>query len=74
MYEKLRKVRIESKIPLNEILSTLDLKVPSAYYRKETGMIKFSLEEAKKLADLFKKPIEEIFFEHEVSITETQSA
>lgn len=44
---------------------------PANYCKKENGIIKFSLVEAKKLADFFKKNIEEIFFAEEVSKIDT---
>lgn len=40
------------------------------YSKKENGMVKFSLDEAKKISLYFHKPIEEIFFANEVSKNE----
>ena len=37
------------------------------YYKKETGSVPFTLEEGKIIADIFNMPIEEIFFENELS-------
>ena len=42
------------------------------YGRKENGTIKFSLNEAYKIAKYFNKPIEVIFYDHEVSKNETK--
>lgn len=39
----------------------LGLKTAAAYYKKESGTINFSLEEAKKIAEHLEMPIEEIF-------------
>lgn len=44
---------------------------PATYCKKENGAIKFSLPEAKKLADFFNTTIEAIFFTNEVSEIET---
>lgn len=41
------------------------------YSKKENGNVKFSLDEARKIATYFHKPIEEIFFVDEVSKNET---
>lgn len=41
------------------------------YSKKENGYVKFSLNEARKIAEHFHKPIEDIFFEEEVSKIET---
>lgn len=41
------------------------------YSKKENGQVKFSLHEAKKIAEHFKEPIEVIFFADEVSKKET---
>lgn len=37
------------------------------YSKKENGIVRFSLIEAKLLSDFFSLPIEEIFFEEKVS-------
>lgn len=44
---------------------------PANYSKKENGIIKFSLPEAKKLADFFHTTIEALFFENEVSKIDT---
>lgn len=41
------------------------------YFKKESGSVKFSLDEAKKISNFLNKSIEEIFFADEVSKTET---
>ncbi len=41
------------------------------YSKKENGVVKWALSEAKIIADFFSKSIEEIFFDSEVSKTET---
>lgn len=67
MFEKLRKMRKDKDIKVKDICKVLDLETESAYYKKETGSVPFTLEEGKKIADLFKEPIESIFFESELS-------
>lgn len=41
------------------------------YSKKENWNVKFSLEDARKISEHFNKPIEDIFFEDEVSKMET---
>lgn len=67
MFEKLRKIRREKNISAKEIADKLGLKTEGAYYKKETGKVPFTLEEGKLVADLFNMPMEEIFFENELS-------
>ena len=61
MYENLRKLRKEKKIKVSQICEILDLKVDSAYYKKESGRVPIKLEEGLKIAKLFNMSIEEIF-------------
>ena len=44
---------------------------PANYCKKENGTIKYSLPEAKIIADHFGKTIEEVFFAEEVSKIDT---
>ncbi len=71
MHEKLRFIRNKSKVPAKEMADLLNLKTEAAYYKKESGHIKFSLSEAKKISEKFGMPIEEIFFDNEVSLMDT---
>lgn len=48
----------------------LGISVPN-YCKKESGSVKWSLEEAGKLSDFFGKTIEDIFFENKVSKNDT---
>lgn len=68
-YQKVRQIRIEKEIPLKEIISMLNLETPQAYYKKELGMIRFSLEDAAKISKLFGMQIEEIFLSNGVPET-----
>lgn len=72
MFEKLREIRNRKNISALEMARILGLKTPAAYYKKENGTIKFSLEEADKIAKFLGLPIEVIFFKNEVSETETE--
>ena len=67
MYENLRKMRVELNVPVLELSQLLDLKTIAAYYKKENGTVKFSLVEAKKIADRMDKSIEEVFFKDELA-------
>lgn len=67
MFDKLRKIRQKSNIKAKELAEKLGLKTEGAYYKKETGSVPFTLKEGKIIADVFNLPIEEIFFENELS-------
>lgn len=62
MYYTLKALRLEKKITAEEMAIVLGLETKSAYHKKESGKVKFSLNEAKKISDYFNKPVEEIFF------------
>lgn len=63
MYTKLRELRVSQNISGEELAQILNL-TKATYSKKENGLVKFSLEEAKLIADKFNKKIEEIFFEN----------
>lgn len=67
MFKKLRKIRQEKNIKAKEIAKKMGLKTEGAYYKKETGVVPFTLEEGKIIADIFQMPIEEIFFTNKIS-------
>lgn len=71
MYENLRAIRNKAHIPAKEMADLLGLKTEAAYYKKENGAIRISIEEAKLIADKLDMPIEDIFFSNEVSVMET---
>lgn len=54
-----------------EIAEILEISLGN-YNKKESGKIRFSLIEAKKIADYFETSIEEIFFDNKVSKMETK--
>ena len=67
MFEKLRRLRVERNVSVKTLSDILGLETEAAYYKKETGAIKISLVEGKKIADFFGLPIEENFFPNELS-------
>lgn len=60
-HETIRSMRKSKGISLQEMASLLGLKTASAYYKKETGAIPLTLEEARVLSEYFKKPLEKIY-------------
>lgn len=70
MFEKLKQIRTERDITVEQMAKVLNLETKAAYYKKESGSVKFSLDDAKKVADFLKMPIEDIFFDNEVSCKE----
>ncbi len=61
LYKKLRDLRNQQGIKAKEMAELLGLKTEAAYYKKECGKTRFSLQEAKIIADFFGKKIEDIF-------------
>jgi putative transcriptional regulator len=62
---KLRELREEKGKTQEEMARILDISEPN-YCKKESGQVKVSLLEAKKIADYFGQTIEEIFFANDV--------
>ena len=62
MFNKLRDIRKERKVSAVELANVLGLETKTAYYKKENGTVKFSLEEARMLSIYFKKSIECLFY------------
>ncbi|MFZ7120726.1 MAG: helix-turn-helix transcriptional regulator [Eubacteriaceae bacterium] len=67
MNEKVRELRENAGLTQGDMASLLGLTSINAYSMKERGQRRFSLEEAKKISDIFKMKIEDIFFD--VTIT-----
>lgn len=67
MFERLREIRTQRGISAQTMADLLGLETEGAYYKKENGTTKFSLLEAKAVADYFGLPIETIFFTEELS-------
>lgn len=72
MYEKLKEIRRLHSVNGEELAIVLGL-TKATYSKKENGTVKFSLNEAKKIADYFNMGIEELFFDYEVSKIETSN-
>lgn len=62
MFERLRQIRKEKRITCEEMAEELGLQTKAAYNKKEHGKVKFTLQEAKKISEIFGMSIEEIFF------------
>ena len=71
MYQQLRDIRNQKAIPAREMADLLGLKTEAAYYKKETGLVRFSLHEAKIVSARLEMPVETVFFVQEVSNNET---
>ena len=72
MFERLRILRNEKGVTCEQLSILLGLKTRGAYQKKEAENVPFTLEEAKKIADFFKKNINEVFFTHEVYCEDTE--
>jgi len=58
---KLRALRAEHGMNQEDIAELLNM-AETTYNRKEKGHNEFSLSEAKKISEIFDRPIEDIFF------------
>lgn len=67
---KVRELRENTGLKQEFMADLLNIS-PANYCKKENGTIKYSLPEAKKIADYFGKTIEEVFFADEVSKIDT---
>lgn len=67
MFERLRALRTERNVPAKTLATVIGLETEAAYYKKETGAVKITLIEGKKIADFFELPIEAVFFDDELS-------
>lgn len=67
MFENLRKIRQEKNIKAIEIANAIGLKTESAYYKKETGRVPFTLEQGLIIASMLKMSVEDIFNKDEIS-------
>lgn len=72
MYENLREIRNNRNISALDMAMVIGLQTRAAYYKKESGLIKFSLEEAILISNYLGMKIEDIFFDDEVANIETQ--
>lgn len=70
MYSTIKLFRENLGMKQEEFAEIIDTSKAN-YNKKENGNVKFSLEDARKISEHFNKPIEDIFFEDEVSKMET---
>ena len=68
---QVRKFRENANKKQEDIAKILNISVPN-YSKKENGSLRFSLDEAKTLADFFGVTIDAIFFGEKVSFMETK--
>jgi len=61
MYKELKDSRIDKNISVSFLAKLLGLKTHSAYYKKENGMVKFTISEAILIANYFKVSVEYLF-------------
>lgn len=66
MYEDLRRIRTERGVKMKQCADLLGVQ-EACYCKKELGTLKFSVEEAKKLSEFFKTPVEVLFYRKEYS-------
>lgn len=69
---KVKELRESKGIKQEEMAKITEMSTAN-YSKKENGVVKWALSEAKIIADFFDKSIEEIFFDDEVSKIETIS-
>jgi len=67
---KLKSLRVERNLTQDELGKMIGIH-EATYNRKEQGMNKFSLDEAKRISDIFDLPIELIFFSKRVHTNKT---
>lgn len=63
---KVKELREAENIEQRDMAKVIGVS-PASYSKKENGIIRFSLNEAKNIADFFHKSIEEIFYPEEVA-------
>lgn len=70
-YERLRDLRKSKGISAKDMADLLGLATKAAYYKKESGMTRFTLHEARIIAHRLGTSIDELFFADEVSCRDT---
>lgn len=73
MHRKLKALRQLNGLTQEDTAKLLGLSLHT-YNNKENNRTKFSLDEAKKIADLFKTTVDDIFFNDCVPITRTNAS
>lgn len=69
MYEKLKELREKKGYSIEDMAKVIG-KSPCNYFKKESGNVKFSVNEALDIASFLKTKVEKIFFKEELSETE----
>ena len=72
MSRKLKAARVELGLTQVEIAKLLEMPT-STYRKKEQGYSEFTVSEALKVSKILNKKIEEIFFNYNVSKTDTKT-
>lgn len=72
MYEKLKKLREKKGYSIDDMAKVIK-KSPCNYFKKESGDVKFSVNEALIIAIFLKTKVEKIFFTNELSENEIES-
>ena len=73
MYEKLKVLREKKGYSIDDMARVIS-KSPCNYFKKECGDVKFSVNEALKIAEFLRTKVEKIFFKEELSETEQKEA
>lgn len=71
MYEKLKELREKRGYSIEDMAKVIK-KSPCNYFKKESGNVKFSVNEALIIAKFLKTKVEKIFFANELSENETE--
>lgn len=67
----IRRTRLKKVIAMDEMSSLMGYEGANAYFRKEKGDRKFSIEDIVKISSILEIPIQLLFFEQEVTDKET---
>ena len=71
MYTKLKELREKKGYTMEDLAKVIGKSVPN-YYKKESGDVKFSVNEALIISNFLKTKVEKIFFKEELSETEQE--
>lgn len=74
IHQNLKQLREQSNLTQDKMTKLLGLKHKSHYNQIENGKISMSLEMAQKIANIFNKSVDEIFFEEKVHGTRTSNS
>lgn len=64
----LKELRKSNNVKVSTLAKLIGLKTLAAYYKKESGSVKFTVEEAITIAEHIGKPVEEIFLPSEFPV------